>query len=58
MKSNISSQCADCGGEDCVCCEIYVEQQRDSYYTEDSNYMDAYYESVNYYGEEYVDYEE
>lgn len=28
--------CEGCGGEDCVCCEIFLEEQRDqrSYYEE------------------------
>ena len=32
----ICKACEGCGGEDCVCCEIFLEEQRDqrSYYEE------------------------
>ena len=32
----ICKACEGCGGEDCICCEIFLEEQRDqrSYYEE------------------------
>ena len=35
MKMNISDRCNGCGGEDCVCCDAYIEQRRDE---DDYNY--------------------
>jgi hypothetical protein len=44
------SKCENCGGEDCVCCEVYQENRADSQYP--SNYYgDEYYESVEYHYE-------
>jgi hypothetical protein len=45
----ISSRCDGCGGEDCVCCEVWLEQQYDDryandYYADDGQY--DYYSNV------------
>lgn len=39
-------RCDNCGGEDCVCCEVYQEQRAERYPEE--YYGDEYYESVQY----------
>jgi hypothetical protein len=28
IEQNDADACASCGGEDCVCCSIYVDRQR------------------------------
>jgi hypothetical protein len=35
MKPMIAEACKTCGGEDCVCCEIYAEQVRPAQSYED-----------------------
>ena len=40
MKKKEYNPCEDCGGEDCVCCEVWLEQQADDKYSngrEDEN---------------------
>lgn len=46
------SRCDNCGGEDCVCCEVYIEQQADNNYFQEDYDGDEYYQSVAYYDEE------
>lgn len=38
MNMNISERCQNCGGEDCVCCEVYIEHQADQKY--DDSWME------------------
>lgn len=38
MPNYGSSRCVDCGGEDCVCCSVYLEQVADSRYGYDDNH--------------------
>lgn len=43
------SRCNDCGGEDCACCEVFIEQQADERYQREQSYDGTeYYESVRY----------
>ena len=35
-----SPRCKDCSGEDCVCCEVYLEEQADRRAEEDHDPMD------------------
>jgi hypothetical protein len=28
------SRCDNCGGEDCICCEVFLERQADDRYNE------------------------
>lgn len=38
------SRCEGCGGEDCVCCSVYIEEQYDARYQleEDADNYDYY----------------
>lgn len=50
IEQQDADRCASCGGEDCVCCEIYHDRQKwvspeelfeqgdDNYYYEDEDY--------------------
>ena len=43
------SRCDGCGGEDCVCCEVFIEQQADQRYQMEQPYDGSeFYESVRY----------
>ena len=28
MEQEDANRCANCGGEDCICCEIYLDRQK------------------------------
>ena len=51
IEKHDASVCDSCGGEDCICCEIYHDRQRwaspeelfnddDNYYPEDDNFYE------------------
>ena len=46
------SRCDNCGGEDCVCCEVYLEAMADEHYEREyqpdyDDYDDGRYASID-----------